>query len=241
MTVPEPIINILDTAVCANELPLTWHGITFTGTGTHTSVLQNVNGCDSTVTLNVIAPSYFLSDDFNDGIINNDKWTYTGNAVLEEDGLLKLQQNVTDQDVHLRTVAKSVPANGKVFMDRRFMVHRSSNTSYGRYFYGCNTIILNGDENSFVNLEYTYAEYYDGAYHHNDPRNGIFVISKINGVESTVRLCDITFDSWLTEHVEVDFVSGTLSFYLDTLMSTVSIPGLSSQTVNYYNVQYRPS
>ena len=236
VTVPEPIITILDTAVCISKLPMNWCGHTFTSAETFTKILQAANGCDSIVMMSLRILSHFLSDDFNDGTIDSVKWNYTGNAVLEEDGQLKLQQNVTDQDVHLRSMNLYVPASGKIAMDRRFMVHR-----VGRYYYGRNAILLNGNNNSYISLEYTYAEYYEGAYHHDDPRIGIYVISNLDGAETAVRLCDITFDEWLTEHVELDFTAGMLSYYLDTLVSTVSIPGLSAETVEYYNVEYRPS
>ena len=175
-----------------------------------------------------------LSDDFNDGVIAPELWTYTGNAVLEEDGLLKLQQNVTDQDVHLRSVDMQIPENGKVIMDRRFMVHYSY-----EYYYGRNTIRLNGDSNSFIQIDYIYTYYYDDSYH-NDLKTGIYLITKLDGELSEVRLCDLSFDTWLTEYVEVDFTAGTLSYIMDTLVATVTIPGLAEQTVNYYNVEYGP-
>ena len=175
-----------------------------------------------------------LSDDFNDGVIAPELWTYTGNAVLEEDGLLKLQQNVTDQEVHLRSVNMQIPENGKVIMDRRFMVHYSY-----EYYYGRNTIRLNGDSNSFIQIDYIYTYYYDDSYH-NDLKTGIYLITKLDGELSEVRLCDLSFDTWLTEYVEVDFTAGTLSYIMDTLVATVTIPGLAEQTVNYYNVEYGP-
>ncbi|MFY7963634.1 MAG: T9SS type A sorting domain-containing protein, partial [Chitinophagaceae bacterium] len=38
-------------SVCANELPYSWNGLTFTGAGSQTAHLTNVNGCDSAATL----------------------------------------------------------------------------------------------------------------------------------------------------------------------------------------------
>ena len=222
---PAPVT--IDTAVCASELPLTWNGHSFTEFGSHTMVLQTAYGCDSTVILTVKEPtSILLSDDFNDGVIDQEKWTYTGNAVVEEDGQLKLYQNVTDQDVHLRSVDLNVPANGKVTMDRKFMVHRSNN-----YFSGSSLFYLNGGTD-YVGLQYnydTYAEWY-----------GTYLVYNFNGNGDRFRLCDATFDSWITEHVELDFTAGSLSYYLDTLVATVSIPGLSDQTVDYFNVFFNP-
>ena len=230
---PDPVT--IDTTVCPSELPLTWHGHTFEEYGSVTETLTTADGCDSIVILTVKTPFYLMSDDFNDGVIDPNKWTYTGNTVIEEEGLLKMQQNVTDQDVHLRSVSMDVPDDGKVDIDRRFMVHRNS-----QYYYGSNYLYFNGDNNSYIQLQYTYAEYYDNAYHHSDPMNGIYVYSRVGGVESNVRICDIEFDTWLTEHVELDFITGTMSYYMDTLVATVNIPGLSSQTVDSFCVQYHP-
>lgn len=176
-----------------------------------------------------------LSDDFNDGVIDPEQWTYTGNAVLEEEGLLKLQQNVTDQEVHLRSINLNVPADGKVDMVRKFMVHRANN-----YYNGRHTIQLNGDQNSIIQIEYVYTEYYDNAYHHSDPKTGVYLIVKLDGVETETRLCDVDFDTWLIESVEVDFTAGTLSYNMNTSVNTVTIPGLAEQTVNHYNVEYGP-
>ena len=35
---------------------------------------------------------FYIKDDFNDGVINTEYWTTTGNAVIESDGILKIQQ-----------------------------------------------------------------------------------------------------------------------------------------------------
>ena len=232
-----------------------------TGTGTFTSTLAGLQpnttyyvrayatnsmgtAYGNEVTFTTTCATYFLHDDFNDGVIDPAKWTYTGNAVLEEEGLLKLQQNVTDQDVHIRSVDMTVPSNGKVNMDRRFWLHKPAITTGtyipGRYYTPGNFFLLNGDVNSWVGVCYSYTEYYDDAYHHDNPRFGIYLQSKLDGVETWIRLCDVSFDTWMTEHIEVDFTAGTLSYYMDTLMATVTVPGLAGRNVTYYNANFHP-
>ncbi len=50
-----PTYSVADTAViCANELPLTWNGVTFTGAGTQSATLPTVDGCDSVVAMTLI-------------------------------------------------------------------------------------------------------------------------------------------------------------------------------------------
>ena len=225
------LINVvIDSIVCESEFPLIWKGQTITEMGTYTASKQDANGCDTTFILTVRSSPYFLNDDFNDGVIDIAKWTYTGNIVFEEDGLLKLQQNNTDQDVHLRTVDMGVPASGKVAMDRKFMVHRDNNYYYGSAYYHLNGV----NNNNYIGIQYNYGQY-EGWY-------GTHLVYKLNGSanETRIWLCDATFDTWITEHVELDFSAGTLSYYLDTLVATVSIPDLSSLPVDYYNVQFNP-
>ena len=42
-----------DITICQNALPYSWNSQSLTAAGTYTAVLQNINGCDSTVTLNL--------------------------------------------------------------------------------------------------------------------------------------------------------------------------------------------
>ena len=50
-----PTYSVTDTAViCANELPLTWNGVTFTGAGTRSATLPTVDGCDSVVAMTLV-------------------------------------------------------------------------------------------------------------------------------------------------------------------------------------------
>lgn len=214
----------IDTAVCTTDMPFVWYDHTVTGAGVYTTMLQNAVGCDSVVTL---AVNTLLSDDFNDGVIDPAKWTYTGNAVLEEEGLLKLHQNVTDQDVHLRSIDMSVPNSRKVNMVRRFMVHRSNN-----YYYGDALFYFNGNTNNYIRIDYDYTTY--------EQWYGTYILYRIDGQDGRIRICDARFDTWITERVELDFAEGTLSYYLDTLIATVNIPGFATQAVDYYNVQFNP-
>ena len=215
----------IDTAVCTTDMPFVWYDHTVTGAGIYATVLQNAVGCDSVVTL---AVNTLLSDDFNDGVIDPARWTYTGNAVMEEDGLLKLHQNVTDQDVHLRSIDMSVPNSRKVNMVRRFMVHRSNG-----YYYGDACFYFNGNTNNYIRIDYDYTTY--------EQWYGTFVLYRIDGQEGRIRICDARFDTWITERVELDFAEGTLSYYIDTLhIATVNIPGFATQEVDYFNVQFNP-
>ena len=49
----ESPISLIDSTVCAYDLPITWNGVIFTEAGTQTVTLTNVQGCDSIVSLHL--------------------------------------------------------------------------------------------------------------------------------------------------------------------------------------------
>ena len=85
----------VDTTVCANALPFTWQGVTFTEAGTQTVVYTGVLGNDSTVnvTVNVIPP---VSVTVRDGVCQNEPYSGYGFTVAADEtaepGTLELSQ-----------------------------------------------------------------------------------------------------------------------------------------------------
>ena len=53
LTVNPNVSSTQNITICQNALPYSWNGQTLTAAGSYTALLQNVNGCDSTVTLNL--------------------------------------------------------------------------------------------------------------------------------------------------------------------------------------------
>lgn len=51
LTVFYNVTGVDDSTICANELPLTWNGVTFTSAGTQTATLTAASGADSVVTM----------------------------------------------------------------------------------------------------------------------------------------------------------------------------------------------
>ena len=53
LTVNPNVTSTQNITICQNALPYSWNNQSLTAAGTYTAVLQNINGCDSTVTLNL--------------------------------------------------------------------------------------------------------------------------------------------------------------------------------------------
>ena len=190
-----------------------------------------------------------LSDDFNDGIIDSELWLSTGDNVYEEEGLLKMDQNITDQNVCLLSKPMSVGADNKITIDRRFMVHKAYN-----YYYGGFAIEFNSDTD--IHGRPLHADSWDGSiantfgvdyigivygYTNYENKFGIYVEDGVGSEIRGIRLCDVVFDTWLNEQVLIDLSTGTLDYYLDdTLIATVDITGLTTLGVNYYTTIFGP-
>ena len=187
---------------------------------------------DRNLTANFMAVLTSLSDDFNDGVINPVFWTACGSNVYEEDGLVKLQQNVTDDYVALESAPLVVPLNNRIIIDREFLIHE--NYRYwnvgDRYFYGDVCIRINGSSDNYIGIHY-----YDDDW---DNRHGTYMTIQLNGEVNETRICDAIFDTWLTEMIVIDMNENTLSYSRnDSLIATVVIPEVQ---MNYFTVKFGP-
>ena len=58
LTINHPVTSTSTATICDNELPYIWNGVTFNEAGTQNLTLQAMNGCDSTVEMNLtVTPS----------------------------------------------------------------------------------------------------------------------------------------------------------------------------------------
>ena len=75
----------LDSAVCENDFPFTWHGITFEDEGTATNTITFGGGCDSIITMNVTKKfnvTYEFSDEgCSEYVWNDEIYRESGNHI----------------------------------------------------------------------------------------------------------------------------------------------------------------
>jgi hypothetical protein len=189
-----------------------------------------------------------MSDDFNDGVINSTYWTIHGSDVTEAEGMLKMDQNVTDDNVSLLSAPMHVSSNNKIVMERKFMVHKGNSYFYGGYAFefngssGVHTVPMMGAFDVTI-ANTTGVDYISVIYCHTtyEGKYGIYVETGIGSDAHGIRICDAVFDTWLTERIVVDLSAGTVSYYLDNnFITTLGVPGLQSLPVNYYTAIFRP-
>jgi len=176
-----------------------------------------------------------ISDDFNDNSINTNLWMATGKDVVEREGILKLEQNKTDDNVALTSVPLSV-ANDRIVIERKYLVHENSfrNNMYGSHFYsGSVRIKLDGRDDNYIDITYTDDDY--------AKKHGTYVGAKINGAVTDQRICDNVFDQWLTEKIEIDTRNGNITYYRSgSQIGIFKINGLSSYRINTITLRFAP-
>lgn len=174
-------------------------------------------------------------DDFNDNYISTDLWITSGNRVIEADGIMKLEQNKTDDNVALKTIPLTLSPSNNIVIDRKFKIHENSfKSSYGVHFYSAHVaIILNNNDKNYISVVY-----FDDDY---AKKHGTYITAEINGAKTEQRICDNKFDTWLTEKISVDVNAGKLTYYRDgKQIQTVNINGLSNFKINTFAVKFRP-
>ena len=187
---------------------------------------------DRNLVANFVPMLSSISDDFNDGIINPDYWTATGPDIYEEEGLIKIQQNVTDYYVALETLPLSIPLDNKIIVNRQFYLHEALHywNTGDRYFYGNVNFKFNGSDDNYIGICY-----YDDDW---ENRHGTYIRTQINGEISETRICDVVFDTWLTETIVLDMEDNTLTYCRDNgTIFTIDIPGISP---DYLTVRFKP-
>lgn len=75
----------LDSAVCEDDFPFTWHGITFTDEGTETNTIVFGGGCDSVITMNVTkklhSTNEFSDEACGEYVWNNETYSESGDYI----------------------------------------------------------------------------------------------------------------------------------------------------------------
>lgn len=149
-----------------------------------------------------------LSDDFNDGVIDESLWTTRG-SVFESDGLLTMQGNDGYYN-SLTTPIMSIPENGQIVVDRRVKFQKSNETNY---YWSCIEVYY--PEISATTSIY----YYEGK---------VILSAVFDGWEVSTEIGDVVYNTWLAEKFIIDINRKSMTYVCNNeYIATVDIPQLS--------------
>jgi pimeloyl-ACP methyl ester carboxylesterase len=156
----------------------------------------------------------FFSDNFNDGVLDPDRWTWYGNTVRETGGQLHVDCEVTDQGGGINTQYFPIAPTGLVTFSRMARVGAGNHKFDGtlRFEFG-------DDESNYFGISYAdydnsgngecpvqgFALYRNGANSHYCSTQGVDVTPFIPGLWGT----------WFQEKLEWDPATGQAAYYID--------------------------
>ena len=148
-----------------------------------------------------------IQDDFEDGIIDTTKWIYGGHDVIESQGIIDLQRNVTDGGGWLKTV--QFPPVDNIQIKVRHYMHAGGSNYYPTF------LIETIDGSGFMYIEYQKSSY-SGNYCYNSVNYNKIVVKDAGPFGSNCFLVsDVSasdyYDKWITSYLTYDAISGEIS------------------------------
>lgn len=181
-----------------------------------------------------------FSDDFNDNSIDLTKWSYGGTQVIEQGGIMNVNTDATDAGGVLNS--SWIPVNGTnpITVSRRAIVHYANN-----YFSGAFRMLFdtNGDgiPDTGFGVDHANNSYASGQY---CSRYGFYIVANSFGWTDGSYQCSANvsspvpaiWDTWFTEQLTYDPVTGILSYAVNgQTQTTLNVGVLPSGT----NIQMR--
>ncbi|MDR0927044.1 MAG: hypothetical protein LBO69_04680 [Ignavibacteria bacterium] len=192
-------------------------------------------------------PADFFAD-FNNNVFDNNAWikdAINPNDIRVEDGVMKLEQNYTDQRTHLKSKTFGF-VNNELTLQRDVYLHYGS--SYG---YANTNFCFNNSDTIYIRYQHTY--YYGSGTqkpgYKNQPRIGIYLYdlnhNRGKDLDSNVYLGELIEDNWFTEKIVINKSSNTLKYYLNnTLVKEISLQSkltnINISNANGFNLVFDP-
>lgn len=172
-----------------------------------------------------------FNDDFNDNSIDPAKWLYYGNRVVEENGIMKVEVTVTDQEGHLESDWIDINPTESLTIERRIKAHYAN-----QYYDGFFHIHLNQAP------DFTFGINYDNYAYSNAsiiPKFGFFLTRNNARAAQRDRQTDVSdridpiWDEWFYEKMVYNPVTGILEYYMNEQMQMEFFVGLLPDLPSY--------
>jgi hypothetical protein len=194
-----------------------------------TYILQKIAGFRQT-----FVESILFQDDFEDNSIDPAKWTHTGNRVVEENGLMKVEVTVTDDDGMLYSRWIEIDPEAVLIIERKVNIYYAN-----EYYSGTFHVLFEGAPELTFGGNYLNYSYSGGAA---CPSFGFFLTRNganarhCDDANDISAMIDPVWDEWFEEKFVYNPITGILEYHIDDQKlieyNVGPLPQLSS-----YNIQ----
>lgn len=175
---------------------------------------------DASETEDVVLRNTVFSDDFNGTELDLNKWEKSSypDAVRVYDGVLKMEQNITDAKIELWSKYR-YKATQHISISRKVALFPAGNN-----FFPLLDLVF--DNNKRLVIEYSKHSYMN--------KYGTYVICIDEDIKKYIKedkLANPIFNAWFNEKIDVDVAKSELNYYQNgQLLGTVHLKGLSLST-----------
>ena len=177
-----------------------------------------------------------FQDNFNDNYLNTNNWNVerpninNRTQAYVQEGIMKLEQNVTDHGPNLTTKTLSFHSLNPIQISRRLMVHFAN-----EYYYGNMSIIFN--DGTSITIFYLHSAYNNGGY---TPIKDYIKLSITHegGSNYEYKLADNIWDAWFKEVVLIDPKTGVIKYSINDnlvkeIQTNLNFSNKKTLTINF--------
>jgi hypothetical protein len=179
-----------------------------------------------------VTPKIIFFDDFNDDKIDPEKWTYKGNRVVEENGVMKVETTVTDAGGQLYSRPIEIDPQKLLIITRKVKLHYAN-----EFFIG--VFIVSYNETQIFMVGYYNYSYSDNNW---QPTFGFFISKGGIGANSRIHREYISgriepvWDQWFDEKIIYNPATGLIKYFINNEkrmeFKVEPLPNLPSYNIN---------
>ena len=165
-----------------------------------------------------------LEDNFNSTGIDYNKWDIENsspNDVKVENGIMKLEQNVTDKMTELVSKWITIDPNKKIIIKRKVYLHTTKNCFNGKscYFYSPSIMLrFNYNKVDNIGVSYNYLHYVNNKYVGDaDCEFGFYLAVWGKKYYKPFKIPNqgLILDNWFEEKIEFEPITGLMNYYIN--------------------------
>ena len=165
-----------------------------------------------------------LEDNFNSTGIDYNKWDIENsspNDVKVENGIMKLEQNVTDKMTELVSKWITIDPNKKIIIKRKVYLHTTKNCFNGKscYFYSPSIMLrFNYNKVDNIGVSYNYSHYVNNKYVGDaDCEFGFYLAVWGKKYYKPFKIPNqgLILDNWFEEKIEFEPITGLMNYYIN--------------------------
>lgn len=221
-------LTFLEFAVKSNDLVLLFDCLEKYPTGDNFDKAKNKI---EDLILNQGKEMVLFNDNFNDQMLNSNNWHIIGDDIKQENGILKLEQNITDKKTTISTAKINFHSlTAPIKIRRRVKLHYASD-----YYYG--SCIIKFNNNKYIKIEYLRTGYYNNNYL--PLKEGVFISSSLD-INREKKITNNIWDNYFEEMILFFPKNGRIEYFVNNQSRGYFDSGIILNGIQTIQLEFNP-